>query len=74
VSIEFITRDYVFSHGKPPRGRGTWAFAFTAERAAHGLSGQDVWWTPGELTYGDAKKLAAAEARARRVTQVWVLP
>lgn len=69
MTVEFVTRDYEFSHGRPPRGRGTWAFAFK-----HDGSLADAWWAPGELSYAEAKKLAAAEARARRVSRVWVLP
>ncbi len=63
--VSFDTAPYVRSHMKPPRGRGSWAFCFGESEA---------WFTPS-VTYGEAKKLARAEAARRRYSgDVDVLP
>jgi hypothetical protein len=67
VKIEFNTREYEFSHGKAPRGRGSWAFFFSRS-----MNVADAFWTPGNTTYGEAKKLARAEALRRGATPVIV--
>lgn len=60
--IEFQTTQYEFSHGKKPRGFGTWAFQIT---------GQIFYAT---ASYGEAKRQAAEKARAAGVSRVRVLP
>lgn len=57
MRIEFNTTQYEFSHGKQPRGRGSWAFEFE--------DSPDAWFAPGSLTIGEAKKAARAEAVRR---------
>lgn len=60
MMIEFSTREYQFSHGHMPRGRGSWAFFFNNEQAI-----EQAFWTPGSTTFGEAKKMARDEARRR---------
>jgi hypothetical protein len=71
MTVEFNTRDYEFSHGRKPRGTGTWAFFF-GNRTERPIA--DAWWAEGTVTYGEAKKQAAAEARRRNVSVVYVGP
>lgn len=66
MAVEFDTREYQFSHGRSPRGRGSWAFFF--DRKCQG----DAFWTQGSTTYAEAKKQARAEANRRGVTVVYV--
>lgn len=55
--IEFNTSEYTMNHGAMPRGRGSWAFEFPGDKTP--------WFTPGSTTFGEAKKLARAEATRR---------
>ena len=50
---------YRFAHGKAPRGRGRWAFSFD------GKDGIDDVFFAELSVFGDAKKSAAGEAKAR---------
>lgn len=77
--VRFDTETYRRSHGAEPRGRGSWAFIMGArdyvtvdQKDAGGR--KLVWFAPGSLTFGAAKKLAAAEAKTRGVTFVAVAP
>ena len=66
-------------HGASPRGVGNWSFVM-------GQLGYDrvdevddegrkvVWSAPSQLTFGEAKKLAVAEAVRRGVALVGVAP
>ena len=70
--VEFITTEYQFSHGRTPRGRGSWAFQV----------GSTIFWATSEvngvrsssMTYSEAKRIAADRARAAGVRRVQVLP
>jgi hypothetical protein len=56
MKIEVKTSEYEFSHGKKPRGFGSWAFYMGSEQdtlKAH--------WFHG--TYAEAKKQAQAKAQ-----------
>ena len=55
--IEVTDYSYRASHGKAPRGRGSWAFSFNGNEDIDSL-----FWTPGHTTYAEAKKLARAAA------------
>jgi hypothetical protein len=55
MHVYFRTTEFIFSHGKSPRGHGAWAFEFD--------DGQQFWLTP--MLYSDAKRAAAKEARRR---------
>jgi hypothetical protein len=55
--IHVSTRQYEFSHGKLPRGRGYWAFFFDGETEA-------FWSTPNTLyrvAINDAKRYAVSK-------------
>lgn len=73
------TTTFVREHGHAPRGRGGWIFIMGAidferidetDRAGRPL----LWHAPGGLTFSEAKKLAAAEAKSRGVKLVGVAP
>lgn len=74
VRVFVETREFVIAHGRAPRGRGGWAFAF--DRAdAEGVNADYLaraFWVNG-VTYGQAKRAAIAEAVKRGVSTVWVL-
>jgi len=53
------TSNYENTHGKAPRGEGYWAFQFY--RMGLGLIVTE--FAPGQMTYGAAKKWAAAYAK-----------
>lgn len=53
MTFEFSTRDFLFSHGKEPRGYGSWAFE---------IEGGPAVFAPTS-TYAEAKKWAKARAR-----------
>ena len=61
MTVQVSTTEYQFSHGKRPRGEGSWAFFFTD---AH------VFWFTGK--YADAKRAAVAEAKQRGVQTIKV--
>lgn len=71
MPIEFNTSQYQFSHGRAPRGRGGWAFAPTANPRS-----EDIYWAPGSLTYGEAKRHARAHFAGKTwaANIVYVLP
>lgn len=63
--MQIETRQYEFSHGKKPRGFGTWAFFFDGKRDA-----DQAFWFSG--SYGDAAAAARAEAGKRKAHRVEV--
>lgn len=50
----FDTTEYESSHGRAPRGRGSWAFIPGAPRH---YAMDDVVWVPGSHTLTEAKRL-----------------
>ena len=62
MTIRVSTREYEFSHGKQPKGRGHWAFQI----------GERVGFIDG--TYTEAKKLAGKQAKQEGVEIIEVLP
>lgn len=70
MKIEFITDIWEFSHGKLPKGRGSWAF--TPHRNCDACH-PDVFWTPGNTTYAEAKKLAQIHF-AGKTEELYVMP
>lgn len=63
IKIEFTDTEYRFNHGASPRGRGSWAFIFPGPMGK--FDDNAPWFTPGSTTFGEAKKLAKAEAERR---------
>jgi hypothetical protein len=62
--VEVNTNEYEFSHGRKPRGFGSWAFEVKG----------DVYWCKSSQTYTDAKREAMAEARRVNAREVKVCP
>jgi hypothetical protein len=60
--------DYERSHGKPPRGEGSWAFCMVHPNRADYLD--HVLWESG--SYGAAKKAARVKAAALGVDVLYV--
>ncbi len=69
AAFSFSTCEYEYNHGAKPRGRGSWAFAFDGKEQHDAL-----FWTPGSTTYGEAIKLARAEAARRGAYVAKVMP
>lgn len=63
------TGEYEASHGKAPRGRGSWAFTF----GVNGGVESDIWYA-AIGAYSGALKIAKAEARRRGADVLWVQP
>lgn len=63
MSVEFNTREYRFSHGKEPAGRGSWAFKLPGN--------PDLVWHNG--TYSEAKK-AARQSLIERARKLGMQP
>ena len=68
--IEINTWEYEFSHGKKPRGFGSWAFGL-GHKNPHI---DDIFWTPGAMLYSEAVKLAKKEAAQLGVKVIYTLP
>lgn len=60
--MEVSTSRFEFDHGRKPRGFGMWAFFFEGETEPRWFSG----------TFGEAKKMAVAEARRHGVSRMRV--
>jgi hypothetical protein len=72
LKIEFITSEFELSHGRRPRGQGTWAFS---ERRIPKVI-EDYIWTP-YMSYVDAKKWLVNKLKSEGVTgyfEVYVCP
>lgn len=63
---EVSTSRYEFSHGRSPRGQGSWGFFLGSS------SLEDLFWANG--TYSEARRAAVAEANRRGVSSVEVAP
>ena len=63
-AVEFSTREYEADHGAKPRGRGTWAFVDQTHAKRDDYL-KFVFWSPANLTFGAAKKAAAAHFKAQ---------
>lgn len=72
LKIMFSDREYILSHGKQPRGRGSWMFEF------HPNDDYDKWFS-AYGTLAEAKKAAKAEymkrfPKAEGIEYITVLP
>ena len=68
MTVTFDTSAYEDSHGKAPRGRGSWAFS--PDR--NGDKPDRIIWCNG--TYADAKASARLKARVEGFDYLFVLP
>lgn len=64
-AVQVDTSRYERSHGKKPRGKGSWAFYF--DRA-----GGDAMFTPSAMTYADAVNWAKEQAKEAGKSVVYV--
>lgn len=64
--VEFNTSDFQFSHGRAPRGFGSWAFFFERNAPV-----EQAFWVH-QATFAAARKAAAQEARRRGCDVVFV--
>ena len=67
-SVDVRTSSYELSHGKRPRGFGSWAFGL-GERDPEL---EDIFWVH-QKHYTPAMYQAVEEARRRGIHEVWVL-
>jgi hypothetical protein len=75
--METNTRQYEFSHGKKPRGKGYWAFEVTGTDDKHVYIESDPLWAYGTLAA--AKKQAIRSFKnvysaVTRIIEIKVLP
>jgi hypothetical protein len=54
VQITFETHAFVRSHGKQPRGRGSWAFAYIDANEGNNVEAEV--FSPGGMTLTEAKR------------------
>ena len=82
TKIQFDTSEYERSHGAKPRGRGSWAFSTTREmdyelgkeeRSGRFVVGPTYVWVH-QATFAEAKREAAAIARAKGWHGLYVMP
>jgi hypothetical protein len=74
LRIIFDSREFELSHGRAPRGRGSWAFS--QYRRPDPLS-KDVHFSPGGMTLAEARKWFVARLRAIGVEGehvIYILP
>lgn len=58
TKVHFSTREFEFSHGRKPKGRGGWWFEF------EGQENMDDWFSANG-TFSEARRAATVEARRR---------
>lgn len=61
------TSEYRFSHGREPKGRGSWAFS-----EKRNPNYKEVKWYDG--TYVQARRQAVTEAAANGITRIFAQP
>lgn len=72
TDMELITKVYEASHGKPPRGLGSWAFC-PLERHQDRDYLDHLVWSP-VMNWGDAKKWAKTHKTIQKWQTVVVMP
>lgn len=72
LTPQFSSAEFEFSHGRKPRGRGTWMFEarWSARDTREGM----IMQSPANLPYSEAKRTALSEARLAGFGWVKVLP
>lgn len=72
MKLKFYSDDYVFSHGKAPRGWGSWAFCPLAKVPRKDYLDHTV-WSPA-MTLGEAKKWLATQVASTGYSNWAILP
>lgn len=65
AAVTFNTNQYVNAHGREPKGRGNWGFAYTVPGSDHVT---EVFYN--QVTFGQAKRLLVNDLKDYRGT--WV--
>lgn len=76
MAFLFDTSAFERAHGRFPRGRGSWAFAFDLDgRGASSVRVDDpcVWWAPGSLSFAEARRAAREEGLRRGASSAAVM-
>jgi len=60
IKVEFIADEFESSHGRMPKGRGSWAFSTERDTP---VDSPRFWFSPS-MTLGEAKRAAAEHFRA----------
>lgn len=68
-AVEVDTSVYEYSHGRKPKGFGSWAFSFDKKDVSH----DKMFWAH-QMTYGDALKEAKKEAKKRGAEVIFTQP
>ena len=74
------TRHFLNSHGRRPRGPGSWAFSTTPDhRPPTGMfdarvNPTGIWFSPAGTLYADAKRMARKVFAVTRYDTIYVLP
>jgi hypothetical protein len=58
MQFEFNTRQFQFSHGRQPKGFGSWAFEVEGSKWG-------ILFTPHSMSFADAKKWIKGEVKTR---------
>ncbi len=66
-AVQFDYTVYVRSHGKPPKGRGHWAFSVNPE-------GTEPIFAPAMMTLEEAKQWAKRQPELERARVIYILP
>lgn len=72
MAIRFDSSRFVRSHGKEPKGSGTWAFE---REASHGMAAE-TFFAPSWMTFAEARSWAKKRVRAEgfQDATVYVMP
>ena len=69
----FNTREFELSHNEKPRGRGSWAFCDSQITNCNNYLDHVV-FTPGGMTFAEAKKWISVHPKLWDVSELDVLP
>jgi hypothetical protein len=75
LKVEFDTAPFERSHGRSPRGRGSWAFGLTPNPDV--CNSTECFFSPGGMTLAEARKWArevVADIGATGHVTLFVLP
>lgn len=67
--VDVSTRDYRLTHGREPRGTGSWAFCPASKYNGNDYLAHTL-WTPAHLTYAKARKLAREHFAALGIDRI----
>lgn len=71
-AVRFDTDSYVNSHGKKPKGTGSWMFASKTGKVDH-KDETEVFSPKGSISFMDAKKQAKVWAKKQKLDVVYVM-